>query len=51
MRQERASLLKVDDSFKKLIIVGEECPVMRDDAGITTMSIYDSLLKDNSLEL
>lgn len=51
VRQERASLLKVDDSFKKLIIVGEECPVMRDDAGITTMSIYDFLLKDNSLEL
>jgi hypothetical protein len=50
-KQERASLLRVDDSFKKIIIVGEECPVVRDDAGITTISIYDFLLKGNSLEL
>ena len=49
--QERASLLKVDDSFKKIIIIGEESPVIRDEAGITTISIYDFLLKDNSLEL
>lgn len=26
IRQERASLLKVDDSFKKIIVLGEECP-------------------------
>lgn len=51
MKQERASLIKVDDSFKKIIIIGEESPVIRDEAGITTISIYDFLLKDNSLEL
>lgn len=51
IRQERASLLKVDDSFKKIIILGEETPVMRDEDGITTISIYDFLLKENSLEL
>lgn len=51
IRQERASLLKVDDSFKKIIITGEESPVVRDEVGITTISIYDFLLKDNSLEL
>lgn len=51
IRLERASLLKVDDSFKKIIIIGEESPVMRDESGITTISIYDFLLKDNSLEL
>lgn len=51
IRQERASLMKVDDSFKKIIIIGEEGPVVRDEVGITTMSIYDFLLKDNSLEL
>ncbi len=51
IRQERASLLKVDDSFKKIIVVGEESPVTRDEVGITTISIYDFLLKDNSLEL
>mgnify|MGYP001271598493 FL=1 len=50
-RQERASLLKVDDSFKKIIVIGEESPVIRDESGITTISIYDFLLKDNSLEL
>lgn len=49
--QERASLLKVDDSFKKIIITGEESPVIRDEVGITTLSVYDFLLKDNSLEL
>lgn len=50
-RQERASLLRIDDSFKKIIVVGEGTPVMRDDNGITIISIYDFLLKDNSLEL
>lgn len=51
IKQERASLLKVDDSFKKMIILGEETPVTRDEYGITTISIYDFLLKDNALEL
>lgn len=50
-RQERASLMNVDDSFKKIIVIGEEGPVTRDESGITTMSIYDFLLKSNSLEL
>lgn len=50
-RQERASLLNVDDSFKKIIVIGEEGPVTRDESGITTMSIFDFLLKSNSLEL
>lgn len=51
MRQERASLLKVDDSFKKIIVIGEESPATRDEFGITTLGIYDFLLKGNSLEL
>lgn len=51
IRQEQASLLNVDDSFKKIIIIGEECPILRDEHGITTISIYDFLLKDYSLEL
>lgn len=51
IRQERASLLKVDDSFKKIIVIGEESPVTRDESGITTLGIYNFLLKDNSLEL
>lgn len=51
MKQERASLLTVNDSFKKIIVIGEESPVTRDEFGIATLSIYDFLLKDNSLEL
>ena len=51
IRQERASLLRVDDAFKKIIVIGEESPVIRDESGITTLGIYDFLLKDNSLEL
>lgn len=51
IRQEENSLRNVDDSFKKIIIVGNPILVERDNAGITTMSIYDFLLKENSLEL
>ena len=51
IRQERASLVKIDDSFKKIIVLGEETPITRDEDGITTMSIYDFLLNPNSLEL
>ncbi|MBE6336953.1 MAG: ATP-binding protein [Lentimicrobiaceae bacterium] len=51
IKQEKSSLLKVDDSFKKIIIVGDEMPVTRDDNGITIINIYDFLLKSNSLEL
>jgi len=50
-RQETASLMGIGDSFKKVIIVGEEIPVYHNEAGITIMSIYDFLLKENSLEL
>lgn len=50
-QQEKASLLKVNDSFKKIVIVKDVMNVQRDEAGITTMSIFDFLLKDNSLEL
>lgn len=49
--QEQASLINVDDSFKKIIIVGEETSVTRNWHGITTMSIYDFLLLPNSLEM
>lgn len=48
--QEKRSLLNVDDSFKKIIIVGDEQLVRRDNDGITTISIFDFLLNNNSLE-
>ena len=49
--QEKASLINVNDSFKKIILVKDVINVTRDEDGITTMSIYDFLLKENSLEL
>jgi len=49
--QEKAPLVNVNDSFKKIILVKDVMNVTRDEDGITTMSIYDFLLKDNSLEL
>ena len=51
IKQEKSSLLKVDNSFKKIIVVGDEMPITRDDNGITIMNVYDFLLKSNSLEL
>lgn len=49
--QEKASLVNVNDSFKKIILVKDIVNVTMDEDGITTMSIYDFLLKENSLEL
>ena len=51
IKQEEASLRNVDDSFKKIIGVADNIIVRRNEAGITTMGIYDFLLKENSLEL
>jgi len=49
--QEKAPLLNVGDSFKKIIIVHDMMNIRRDDAGITTMNIYDFLLNEHSLDL
>lgn len=49
--QEKTSLINVADSFKKIIIVKDIVNVKRDENGIVTMSIYDLLLKENSLDL
>ena len=51
VRQEETSLRSIDDSFKKIIIFGESTPVIRNESGITIISIYDFLLNENSLEL
>lgn len=51
IRQEEASLRRVDDSFKKIIVLGQDILVKRNEAGITTMSIYDFLLNPDSLDL
>lgn len=50
-KQEQASLQKVGDSFKKIVVVGDDVAVHRNEDGITTMSIYDFLLNKDSLEM
>jgi len=50
-RQEKRSLERVGDSFKKIVIVKDVVKVMRDNRGITTMGLYDFLLNKDSLEL
>ena len=49
--QEKASLINVNDSFKKIIIVKDVVKPLYDDDGILTMSIFDFLLNESSLEL
>ena len=49
VKQEQKSLLKVNDFFKKIIIVGDNIKKSRYDNGIILMSIYDFLLDENSL--
>ncbi|MDO5394953.1 MAG: ATP-binding protein [Bacteroidales bacterium] len=51
VKQEENSLRNIDDSFKKIIVLGEYTPVLRNDSGITTISIYDFLLNPKSLDL
>lgn len=51
IRQEEASLRRVDDSFKKIIVLGEDILVRRNEAGITTIGIHDFLLNPDSLDL
>ncbi|MBQ9388270.1 MAG: ATP-binding protein [Lachnospiraceae bacterium] len=49
--QEKKSFRNINDSFKKIFVVKDVINVQRDNDGYTTMSIFDFLLDDNSLEL
>lgn len=51
MEQEQNSLVRIGDSFKKIIVVKERVKLWRNENGIVIMSIMDFLLKPNSLEL
>lgn len=48
--QEKVSLVNVKDSFKKIILVKDVMKVSHDEDGIVTMSVYDFLLNENSLD-
>ena len=50
MEQEKRSLRLVDDSFRKLLIVGEHTKQWSDENGIQIMSIYAFLLDWSSTE-
>ncbi len=49
--QEKASFLKIDDSFKKIIVTGDDIKLKRDEDGIVTIGLFDFLLNTTSLEL
>ncbi len=50
-KQERKSLVNINDSFKKIIVVKDDVKPRKDDNGITTIGIFNFLLKENSLDL
>lgn len=43
-KQETASLLKIRDSFKKIVIVGDDIATYKDDNGITYIGLFQFLL-------
>ena len=49
--QEERALTAIKDSFKKIVVVGDDIKPKRDESGLLTMGIYDFLLKNNSLDL
>lgn len=50
-KQEMESLLRINDSFKKIIIVKDDIKPWRDENGILTMGLLDFLMNADSLEL
>jgi len=49
--QETNSLNRIPDSFKKIIVVKDRIKLKRDESGVVTMSIFDFLLNQDSLDL
>ena len=51
MNQEKSSLVKIGDSFKKIIVVKDNIKLWRNDDGILIIGIQEFLLNPNSLDL
>ncbi len=51
VRQEQRSLLSIPDSFRKIIVVGDNIKVRRDEKGVITVGLRNFLLDENSLKL
>lgn len=49
--QESRSLININDSFKKIIIVKDHIMPRRNEEGILTIGLFDFLLEENSLEM
>ena len=49
-KQEMGSLLRINDSFKKIIIVKDDIKPWRDENGILTMGLLDFLINADSLK-
>ena len=47
--QEQRSLLRIPDSFRKIVIVGDNIKVRRDENGIITIGLRNFLLDEDSL--
>ncbi|MBR1513481.1 MAG: ATP-binding protein [Bacteroidales bacterium] len=50
-QKEERPLLRVDDSFKKIIVVRDNIILRRDDNGLVTIGLRQFLLDENSLDL
>ena len=50
IRQETASLTRIGDSFKKIIVVGDDIMPKRDENGIVTIGLMDFLLRPDCLD-
>lgn len=51
MKQESNSLLRIDDSFKKVIVVKDAPAPNYTEDGILVIGVYDFLLNENSLDM
>lgn len=49
MAQEKASLLSIGDSFKKVVLVRDVVKPLRDERTVVTMSVFNFLLDEGSL--
>ncbi|MBF1646119.1 MAG: ATP-binding protein, partial [Prevotella sp.] len=49
--QESRSLVNINDSFKKVIVVKDHIMPRRNEEGILTIGLFDFLLKEDSLDL
>lgn len=51
VNQEQRGLLRISDFFRKIVVVGDNIKVRRDENGIVTIGLRNFLLDENSLKL